>query len=442
MPVLSRQKTILAIGLPIIAGMLSQSVLNLIDAALVGQLGEASLAGVGIGSYANFVVISLILGISSAVQTLVARHRGAGDLKYAATPVNWGVLLSFLIALPLSVLFISYSESIVSTMSDNSAVQDIAASYFDYRTIAMLAVGLNLSFRGWWNGTKRPVIYFKVLLFTHLLNVIVSYCLIFGEFGLPRLGAPGAGLGSAIALYSGAILNAILVYRDAKTEGLLQFNLTRPYALRRVIRLALPHSLQQLFLSLAICILIWIIGQLGTDEQAIAHVLINLSLFLILPAVGLGVASTSLVSHALGEGSLQEAKRWGWDVVKTAMGVMLFLSLPLWLFPEIILSIFLQSTSLIEQASLPLQLTALAISLDAAAIVLTQSLLGVGANKTVLMISTIGQWAFFLPLAWLFGPVLGFGLLGIWIVQVIHRSLSSVIFVRIWSQQHWQKIKV
>lgn len=60
-----RQTKILSLGLPIIAGMLSQSVLNLIDAALVGQLGETALAGVGVGSYANFVVVSLILGLSS-----------------------------------------------------------------------------------------------------------------------------------------------------------------------------------------------------------------------------------------------------------------------------------------------------------------------------------------------------------------------------------------
>lgn len=442
MSALNRQKTILALGLPIIAGMLSQSVLNLIDAALVGQLGEASLAGVGIGSYANFVAISIILGLSSGVQTLVSRQKGAGQLDNAASPVHWGIAVSLFFALPMSLLYINYSDWLVSLMSDDSAVQDIAESYFDYRTAAMLAVGLNLSFRGWWNGNKSPVTYFKILIFTHILNIAVSYCLIFGYFGLPKMGAPGAGLGSAIALYSGAALNAFLVYKDAKPAGLFRWHSNSLVDLVRLLRLSVPHSLQQCFLSMAICILIYIIGQLGTSEQAIAHVLINLSLFLILPAVGFGVASTSLVSHALGEAKPQEALRWGWDVLKTALCTMVLLSIPLWLFPETILSIFLQSDALITEAIIPLQLTALAICLDAAAIVLTQALFGVGANRTVLLISTFGLWGFYLPLAWLFGPALGYGLLGIWCVQVVYRTLSSLAFIRIWKQQHWQRIKI
>ncbi|WP_415903879.1 MATE family efflux transporter [Neptuniibacter sp. QD48_55] len=438
----NRQKIIIGLGLPIIAGMLSQSLLNLVDAVLVGQLGEASLAGVGIGGYANFVAISLILGLSSGVQTLVARHQGEGQNDHAASPVHWGLLISLIFALPVSCVLIYYSGSIVSLMTDDSAVQDISEAYFDYRTAAMLAIGLNLSFRGWWNGTKRPATYFKVLIATHLLNVIISYCLIFGELGLPRLGAPGAGLGTAIALYIGALLNAVMVYKDAKTNGLFKFSTQQASSIYRVIKLAIPHSIQQFFLALAICILIWIIGQLGTSEQAIAHVLINLSLFLILPAVGFGVACTSLVSHSIGEDNYQEAARWGWDVIVTALVCISLLSIPLVIFPEAVLSAFLQSEQLIDIAVLPLQLTALAICLDAAAIVLTQALLGVGANRSVLLISTFGQWCFFLPLAWLFGPILGFGLLGIWIVQIVHRLLSSAIFIRIWSQQHWQKVKI
>ena len=153
------------------------------------------------------------------------------------------------------------------------------------------------------------------------------------------------------------------------------------------------------------------------------------------------MASTSLVSQALGENKPQEALNWGWAVLKTALGFMLLLSIPLWLFPETILTLFLQSDALIEKAAILLQLTALAICLDTATIVLTQSLYGVGANRTVLVISTCALWGFYLPLAWLFGPILGFGLFGIWIVQIIYRAGSSLIFIDIWRQQNWQKIK-
>lgn len=439
---LQRYKTIFALGLPIIGGMLSQSVLNLIDAALVGQLGEASLAGVGVGSYANFVAISLVLGLSSAVQTLVARRQGQGLVDESIKPVLMGILWSFCAALPISIIFIQYSEILVNQITNEVSVQDIAAEYFDYRTAAMLAIALHLSFRGWWNGTQRPGTYFKVLIFTHILNVAVSYCLIFGYLGMPRLGAPGAGLGTAIALYAGVFLNAWMVYKDTKGSIFKKWKLTDSQHMISLLRLSIPNSVQQFFFALAICVLMWIIGQISTSDQALAHVLINLSLFLILPAVGFGVASTSLVSHALGENCSLKAVQTAWDVITVAMMAIATLSLPLWLIPESVLSIFLQSSEVIANGILPLQLTALAITLDAAAIVLAQSLLGVGDSRSVLIITGTGQWLFYLPLAWFFGPYLGYGILGIWVVQLIHRTLSSIVFISIWRQKKWLKIEI
>lgn len=441
MPATQRYKTILLLGLPIIGGMLSQSILNLVDAAMVGSLGDRALAGVGAGSYANFVAVSLILGLSSGVQAMVARRRGQGRLDEMARPVNWGLAISLFFALPLSLLYLSFSDQIIALVTDDLATQEIGQGYFDYRTMAMLAVGINLSFRGWWNGTKRPGTYLATLIAIHLLNVVVSYGLIFGHFGLPAMGAPGAGLGTAIALYLGCAINAVLVWRDARPHGFLRYQ-RGPASISRLLGLCIPHSLQQFFFAGGICTLFWIIGQLGTQEQAIAHVLINLALFLILPGVGFGIASTSLVSHSLGERKTDEAYQWGWDTIKTALGTIMLLSLPMWLVPDLVLGLFIHQPDVLAEARLPLQITALAICVDTAAIVLTQSLLGAGANRSVLYISTASQWAFYLPLAWLVGPHLGFGLIGIWLVQLIHRALSSVIFSYVWSKRHWAEIAV
>ena len=72
-----RLDRILVIGLPIIGGMVSQSVINLIDALLVGRISGTALAAVGIGSYASFIIISMMMGLSAAVQAIVSRHFGA-----------------------------------------------------------------------------------------------------------------------------------------------------------------------------------------------------------------------------------------------------------------------------------------------------------------------------------------------------------------------------
>ena len=436
-----RLNAILKLGLPIILGMLSQSLLNLVDTAMVGSLGGDALAGVGVGGYATFMVIALMMGLSSGVQAMVARRHGEGRLEEKAVPLNGGLLISLLAATPLTLLCLHYSDWIIALISDDPAVMAVAVPYFDYRVLAIVAVGFNLSFRGYWNGINQSLRYLRVLIFTHLFNVLISYGLIFGAFGLPELGAAGAGLGTSLALFAGALVYFIMTLRQARSRGFLR-SLPDRHSFTSLLRLSVPNSLQQFMFASSVTVLFWIIAKLGTQELAIAHVLTHLSLFLILPAVGLGMAATTLVSHALGQNDQDQACRWGWDTAKVATVIVILLSLPLWLLPEQILGIFISEPDLIEQALWPLRITCLAICIDVAAIVFTQAMLGAGANRTVMLVTLFGQWGLYLPLAWLLGPTLGGGLIAIWLVQLLHRGLSSLLLGYLWSKRHWSNIRL
>ncbi|MEH6628219.1 MAG: MATE family efflux transporter [Motiliproteus sp.] len=431
----------MTLGLPIIGGMLSQSLLNLIDTAMVGTLGENALAAVGVGSYANFMAIALIMGLSCGVQAMVARRQGQGRDDEVAIPVNGGLLLAVIFATPLTVFFLTISDSFLQLITQAPAVLEAATPYFEFRVLAIPAVALSLCFRGYWNGINRGWAYLRVLILMHIINVAVSYCLIFGKAGLPEMGAAGAGLGTAIALYLGALAYGVLTYRQAKYQGLLR-KLPDTATLVSLMRLSIPNSLQQLMFATSLAVLLWIIAQIGIKELAVAQVLIHLALLLILPAVGLGMAATTLVSHALGCRNIEHATEIGWDVVKITTLIVLVLSIPMWLCPNLVLGLFLHDIELIELARIPLMITGVAICVDTTAIVFTQALLGAGANKTVMKVTTVGQWLFYLPLAWFIGPYLGAGITGIWLVQVIHRGLSSLVFAYIWSKQEWTHIKV
>ena len=140
---LERQRflNILNLGLPIIGGMLSQSLLNLVDAAMVGHLGEKSLAGVGIGSYANFVAISLVMGLGAGVQALVARRRGEGRSDELAAPLNCGLLVALGLSLPITLFCLLFAEPIVRALSHDSEVLAVGIPYFEWRALSVLAVG-------------------------------------------------------------------------------------------------------------------------------------------------------------------------------------------------------------------------------------------------------------------------------------------------------------
>ena len=266
-----------------------------------------------------------------------------------------------------------------------SEVATQGCQYFDLRLLSLPAAAMNLSFRGFWNGSNHPLRFVKILFSVHILNALVSYLLIYGKLGLPAMGIKGAALGTVVAMYAGALINGIHMFRDARNAGFLLHWPTREAHLQ-LLRLAIPDSLQQFFFSLSLLVLFGILAQAGATAMALGHILINVSLLLILPAIGLGMASTTLVSHAIGAGDLQKACRWGRDVACVTTVGLALLSLPLWIIPGQIISLFTSDTRMIAEGVLPLQLTALGIIAEATGLVLTQALLGAGASRTVMII--------------------------------------------------------
>ncbi|MBV1880484.1 MAG: MATE family efflux transporter [Pseudomonadales bacterium] len=436
-----RVKTILILALPIMAGMLSQSVLNIIDAAMVGSLGETALAGVGIGGYAAFAASALAMGLGSSVQAVVSRRKGQGKMEVLGEPLNAGLLMTLLIGIPIILVVFNYSHLFIQTLSTDKDVVDVAIPYFELRVLGVFAVGFNFSFRGYWNGINRSTVYMTTIIIMHVINVAVSYCLIWGHFGFPELGASGAGLGTTISLYAGSLIYAVLCFKSAKSHGFAQRWPSRTLFLS-MARIALPNSIQQFLFALSLTVLFTIIGMVGTAELAVAHVLITLILFVILPSIGLGLAAATLVGQSMGREDMADATRWGWDAVIIAMALLASFSIPLCLFTDQVLGLFLHEPHLLALGRTPLRITGVFIIFDAVAVILTQALLGAGAAKKVMTVNLVMQWIFFLPAVWLVGPILGYGLLGIWIAQAFQRGITSYLFMSIWQRRHWQTIRV
>ncbi|HCL41805.1 MAG TPA: MATE family efflux transporter, partial [Pseudomonas sp.] len=222
LPARARLRSIAVLGLPIMGGMLSQSLLNLVDAAMVGSLGSEALAGVGLGSYANFMAVALVMGLGAGVQAMVARRQGAGDTQRIAGPLNEGLLIALLLAIPLTLICWTQAERIIRFLADDPAVVEIGTHYFQWRVLAIIAVGANFAFRGYWNGTHRAGRYLQILIIMHLANVLISYGLIFGRFGLPEMGAEGSGMGTAIAMLLGSALYFGITLHGGREHGFLR----------------------------------------------------------------------------------------------------------------------------------------------------------------------------------------------------------------------------
>ena len=441
MPDRERRGAIWAIALPIMGGMMSQNVLNLVDIGMVGRLGDAALAATGLGGFANYLAIAFIIGLSAGVQALAARRLGEGRDSETAVPLNGGLLLSLMLGVPMCAVLYLATPWAFQFLTEDPAVAELGAPYLQVRLLSMVAVGMNFSFRGYWSAVHMTGIYLRTLLVMHAVNIFLNWVLIFGNLGAPELGVYGAGLATTLSLYLGTVLYFWFAWRHARERGFLE-RIPARSTLWQQFTLSLPSSLQQLFFAAGLVVLVWIVGRIGTAEVAAVNVLMTFHITALLPAFGVALACTTLVGNALGRGDEDDAARWGWDCASLTLIYGLVLSVILVLFADPILGVFLTNPETRALAYWPMVLWALMVGFDCAGMVLMNALIGAGATRQAMWVSVIAQWVFFLPAAWIVGPVLGFGLLGVWIVNGLYRFGQAAVLARQWAARKWVGIEI
>ncbi|MCA9692034.1 MAG: MATE family efflux transporter, partial [Myxococcales bacterium] len=305
-----RTRRILILALPIIGGMVSQNVLNLVDTAMIGTLGTVAIGAVNQASVANFMSQAFITGLGVGVQAMAARRLGEGDLSNMARPLNGGLLLALLIGVPLSVAVYFLAPVVFPYMQQDAEVITLGVDYWQARVWGMVAVGLNFSFRGYWNGVNLSPLYLRTLLVMHAANIFFNWVLIFGHLGFDAMGSTGAGIGTTISTWIGTGYYFLLAKRHAGDAGFLD-SLPDRETMRTMLRLSLPSCVQTLFFAAGFTALFIIIGKVGTTALGAAGVLINVTMVAVLPGIGLGLAAASLVSQALGRRESEDARRWG-----------------------------------------------------------------------------------------------------------------------------------
>ena len=159
---------------PIMGGMMSQNILNLVDIGMVGHLGDAALAATGIGSFTNYLAISFIIGLSAGVQALAARRLGEGRHDETALPLNGGLLLALAIGAPLCTVLYLVVPSLYPYLSQDPAVIEQGVPYLQVRILSMVAVGMNFSFRGYWSAIHLTGVYLRTLLIMHAINIFLK----------------------------------------------------------------------------------------------------------------------------------------------------------------------------------------------------------------------------------------------------------------------------
>ena len=437
-----RVRRILGLGLPIMAGSSTWVILGLADMIFVGFFGTAALGAVGLGAFISQIFLSLFWGVSIAVQATVARRKGEGRTDDLAAQPNTAIVLVLIVApLPTIVLYL-LAPTIFGLMNSDPEVLAHGIDYLGWLVLSATFVGVSSAFSGFWNAIDRPTLFMRVVLFTTLMNVPLNYVFMFGLLGVPAFGVEGAGIGTFAASVLAFAYNFLLGFKHARGYGFLRVRPSLAQA-RVLLRLAIPGGMQQVLEMFALTLMYRIVGTIGTLELASYTVLVNLIGAVGLPAWGLGTAGATLVGQALGKRDKDDAARWAWDVIKVGCATIAVLGAPLWIAPELVLSAFIHDAETIEMARLPCRILGLMIVINAVGYMLASMLNGAGDVKRVMYVNLAMQYFVLLPGAYLGGSVLGFGLLGIWIVhQFAFRGGQSVIFAMMWRAGRWSRIAI
>jgi putative MATE family efflux protein len=438
---LDRLQRIFLLSLPIIGGMISQNVLNIVDVAMVGHLGATALAAVGAGSFAAFVSSAMVLGLSSGVQAVASRRLGEKKLEQAGVSLYAGVIIAFLFGSLLTLLIYPYIPTLFPYLNSDVEVAELGSSYWQIRVLATVFMGVNYAFRGYFNGISQPKYYMVSLVFIHVLNIILNYILIFGHLGFDAMGADGAAWASTISVCVGSVLYFVMGF--FKFESLQLFrNKPSLSDLSSVFKLTLPSGFQQLLIAIGMVSLFWMVGKIGVSETAALNILINILMLCILPGFGFGMAAATLVGTSLGERDKAKAKQWAYDVAKIGGLITFILGLVLAFYAEPILKLFTDDQATIEAACLPLQITGAVIFLDVVGVILMNALLGSGDVNVVLKTSMLGQWAIFFPVGLIAVIFYEPSLLFIWLLFSFSRLGQGVIYGFYWHRERWGSAKI
>jgi putative MATE family efflux protein len=429
-------KVILRLALPAIAGLSTQMVVSLVDAAMVGRLENTKyvLAAMGIGVLATWALVSFFSSLATGTHVIVARKYGEKDYDACAVTLNNSIMIALTIGVGVMFIALFAAKHFAHLLAADPIVGDYAAQFIFYRFIGIPAFLVSVSYRGFFFGINKTKIFMFSGIMTNILNIVFNYFLIYGSFGVvPKMGLAGAGLGSTLATTFDFLfyftVSQLPSYRH-RYRILKNFKIDFS-VIKRIYKISLPVSFQNVFILLGFLSFITIMGFIGIKEQAATQAVISTLFISFLPCFGFGIAAQTLVGNYIGSGKFNLAKIYGLETAKVASYYTILLGFVFILLPQYVLTIITTNQSIIDVAKPALRIAGFAQMFYATGVVLANSLQSAGKTLFVMLSESITNLLVFVPLAYFFGIFLKGGLIGAWLALPVYIILySSVIFVK------------
>lgn len=439
-------RDILQIATPAIAGLSSQMVVSLVNTAMVGRLEntEVQLAAMGLGFLGSWAIASLFSSLSTGTHVYVARRHGEENHRGVGEVLNNSLVTCLVLGIVFGVLGYIFSFEIIDFFSADRAVAVSGAAYMRYQFIGLPFFLLIVSYRGFFFGIGHTKIFMFSAIIVNVFNIFFNYLFIFGALGFPRMELAGAGLGYSVSMALGWLFFLFVTflreYRK-KYQYYSHFRISRE-TISQIVKISIPVSLQNILILLGFLSFVGITGMIGTVEQAATNVVTSAIFISLMPSFGFGIAAQTLVGQSLGKGDIRTAHAYGFETAKLGTLFTLFLGIVFCLFPDAILRVITTSAEVVDVARPVLRIAGVAQIFYSAGIIFANALQAGGATVFVMWVEVLTHWIIFLPLTYLFGVVLGWGITGSWLALPVYIVAYTFMNFTKFKSTSWIRVKL
>ncbi len=412
----------------------------IVDMMVVGRLGAAPIAGVGIGTLAVMVAESLTMGLTIGLRAMIARLVGAGDKEAANHAAQQGYVVSIILATVLAAIGASLAEEILLLLGVEPEVATQGAPYIRIAFVAAVFMTLRNTNDAILEASGDTVTPMKIIAVYTALHAVLCPFLVYGWWLFPRLGISGAALSGVVAQSMAASIGLWILISGQSRLQLTFRNFSFDFDMVwRIVKIGAPASITSMERSFAQLIVMWFVVPFGTIAVAAHSIHARIDMIIYLPIMAWAMGAGILVGQNVGAGQPDRAQKTAWLGVAISSALMLLISTVIWFWAEGIVRIFTPQTKVIDIAATFLRIEIAALVTAGLIIVLSQCLNGVGDTMPVMLVNLVTVWGVQVPLAHFLSQVDDLGVYGVrWalVTGMLCRAAFYLVYFQLGRWKH------
>lgn len=384
-------KHVVKISLPILLSLLAQNIIQVIDTAFLGRVGEVELGASALAGIIYIAIYTIGFGFSMGSQILIGRRNGEKKFHQIGEIVIQGILFLLVPALLLIAVFKLGFINALMRLFESGNVSEAVSGYLHWRVYGFVFAFANSTFRAFYIGIARTRVLTINSLVMALVNLVLDYGLIFGNFGLPEMGIGGAALASVIAEASSTLFFIVYIRKTVDLEKYGFWRITFKWTVvKKVLDISIYMMLQYL-LSIVTWLMFFVLIEnfLGERSLAVTNIVRSLYAIVTIPSHALGSAVNTMVSNTIGAGRQNEVLNLIKRVTLISLFSMLAIILTVAIAPRLVIHVYTNDTSLIDDTVVPLYVLLTSLPFYAVGTVLFSSVSGTGSTRRALFYEII-----------------------------------------------------